>query len=240
MKLKRWKKLGAIALSVLVLIQSVDWSGVFHLTSVYGTESVTEQGEEQERDAEQEKDTSAPAGERILPEGEGLVYEDNIYKGNLIINRPSYLEEDLIIEGDVILASRLQLNQYSLIVKGTIEVYNGELIVDGTMEAEEFLCYAGAIVFAKGTLISDASLYLNYCSTRIEMTNAEDLFRIQGNLYMSNNFGGELNFTGGTLELTGDYLELPDSNGVFRRTGIVAGEEFRLLLSGTGSQMLDI
>ena len=256
MKTKQWKKLGAIVLSVLIFIQSVDWSGVFHLASVYGAEPASEQGEftddrnageqgaeelreEQERDAEEVEETSA-TGEGIIPEGEGLVYQDGIYKGTLNLTQPSYLEEDLIIEGDLILNRRLQLNQHTLIVKGTVRVYTGELIVDGTMEAEEFFCSSGNITFAKGTLISAGSLYLDYCNTVIEMTNDEDLFQIQGNLYIDNDFCGVLNFMKGTLELAGDYLELPDSNDTFQKTGIAAGEEFRLLLSGSDSQMLDI
>ncbi|MDE7368038.1 MAG: PKD domain-containing protein, partial [Lachnospiraceae bacterium] len=238
MKTKQWKKLGAIVLSVLIFIQSVDWSGVFHLASVYGAEPVSEQGEfTDEGDTEE---TPVATGEGILPEGEGLAYQDGIYKGYLSLSQPSYLEEDLIIEGDLILNQRLQLNQHTLIVKGAVRVYSGELIVDGTMEAEEFLCSSGNITFAKGTLISDGSLYLDYCNTVIEMTNEEDLFRIQGNLYIDNDFRGMLDFTRGTLELTGDYLELPNSSGIFGTKGMEAGEEFRLLLSGSGSQMLDI
>lgn len=256
MKIKQWKKLAAIVLSVLIFIQSVDWSGAFQLASAYGAEPVSEQEEftgesaggqqadepeeEAEADAGQAEEIPAATGEGILPEGTGLAYQDGIYKGNLSISRSSYLEADLLIEGDLILDGKLQMNHHTLIVKGAVIIYNGELIVDGTVEAEEFRCSSGKITFAKGTLVSNSSLYLDYCNTVIEMTNAEDLFRIQGNLYIDNDFSGVLSFTKGTLELTGDYLELPDSNGIFQKTGIAAGEEFRLLLSGSGSQMLDI
>ncbi len=250
--MKSWKKLTAVVLSTIILVQSVDLSGFSSLVvPAYGSEVPSGQeaseaapetiGKEEEAPADREEQSLAADEEEWIPQGTALRFENGICTQSLDIIDSSYLTDDLIVEGNLNLRGRLQLNQHSLIVKGEVRLYSGDVIIDGTLEAEQGISfYGGSVNLARGTLISHTSLHLERNDTVIRMSHEEDRIRVQGNLYVAGAFTGGLEFAKGTLELSGDYLELPDSRGTFSGTGIQGGEGFRLVLNGAGSQMLDI
>ena len=254
------KKTAAVALSMIIILQSISWDGLYSIYTAYAEDMDTE--EEAETDSEtsystgrsqdiiQESATGTEADAEqntgtsdVTPTGLPLNIEGGLYEGSLNINQDTYLTDDLVIEGNLNLyPSTFRLNGHHLTIHGDLRLYGDQtyLKVDGVLETiGGFESHGSNIVVQNGTWICREDLILNY-PVYIQMTGEEALLKISKDLVVTSNYGGELDFSEGTLMLGGDYLELPGNNGIFEGEGIQAGEEFRIILNGTDSQMLDM
>ncbi len=254
----------ALLLSILILFQSVDLSGISGLIPVYGAEAGnTEEETTQNSDATEEVQPTQTSG--TVEEGEitqvsdgaeeepphqwsaedkPLSCEGGVYEGDLSISDPSYLTEDLIVEGSLSLYQDLYLNGHTLTVRGKMEHYHGTLELAGNMEVEQgFTSYGGTICFEEGSLSCNDYLYMKSGQPGIRMKHETDYLGVAGSIYINSGIDCHLELQKGSLELKGDYLEMQSSQsgeGNFQGSGIQAGEEFRMVLTGEGSQMLDI
>lgn len=196
----------ALLLSILILFQSVDLSGISGLIPVYGAEAGnTEEETTQNSDATEEVQPTQTSG--TVEEGEitqvsdgaeeepphqwsaedkPLSCEGGVYEGDLSISDPSYLTEDLIVEGSLSLYQDLYLNGHTLTVRGKMEHYHGTLEVAGNMEVEQgFTSYGGTICFEEGSLSCNDYLYMKSGQPGIRMKHETDYLGVAGSIYIN-------------------------------------------------------
>ncbi len=160
------------------------------------------------------------------------------------------LYEDMVLEGNVNAAGKIDLNGYKLTIEGdfnswnTVNIDGGELIVKGNYNH-----YNGTLTLSGGklTVYGDYRMQEVYTDTYgntsygnsdgvLKMTNDDDYFLVCGNFYFQsvhNLWTNEL--TAGTLELKGNFNQLTGS----------AADNFncrgthKVIFSGEGNQKMN-
>lgn len=177
-----------------------------------------------------------------IPELTGREWEteNGICSGDTTLYENLYLTQDVTVEGSLQIWNTLQLNGYTLTVKGTLFVSRGaKLILDGDLEVEENLEIDGGQIFfyGKSLLCHGDFSVLNLSSDQsVTLSHAGDRLCVLGDFLYLNSIYGTLNLQKGILELAGDMVELRPYSSADRK--LFFGSEFQLVLNGEESQML--
>ena len=158
----------------------------------------------------------------LTTNGNKLSYDDASGYLGWTLNEDTSIDGDMILIGDI-----LNLNGYTLTIKGnliqysgTVDVNGGKLIIDGDYRIQ------------KEQIVSGNTQYVN-SNGKLKMVNPDDYVLIKGGFYTQSSESSDGLLTAGTLEVKGDFYQILGTNYNFK-----SKENHTVILSGEGKQMI--
>ena len=163
---------------------------------------------------------------------------------SLEVVRPTTLEGDLTVNGDLTLYAPLDLNGYTLTINGSCNQCKN-LSLNGTLVVtEDYDWQMGTLNFEQGKLCIEKNFNLCNGGEKIWIMQQEDAYLFVGqNINLEAHCNLTTQITDGVIELQGNFIQNVENNFgrlSYYSNDFIAGENNKLLLSGNGKQNIYI